>query len=545
MSAARNIWNHAAIFRKILATHQLGGGVHGSELPQYRALDPARRAPIQLGTLTIDPATRQLVGPAGTAVLRPQVMRVLLTLADAEGAVVSRDAVAELAWEKRFVADDSLNGAVYELRRAFRTVGVDHVRLLTVPKTGYRLVVDKLSVPPSAPPAAQSAAEPLSRRLQRRTILAGGAGAAVFAGGAYWLWRGSGQSVEVTRLLETGLIALRQGLPSPDAQGVAEFRAATRLDPDNARAWGLLALALRAAQEFAPVDRVAALRNQAEEAARRALALDRQQADAQTALALLEPSFGRWSEAEARLARILARAPDNPFAVQGLATLLMSTGQVRRCLQRLDWLNAHYPMSPNLQFRRVYTLWSAGRLDDADATADRALQQWPQHPAVWFARLWTFAFTDRAERAQAMLWDEAHRPAIPPPVRDLLALSLMALENPGSRLVEAAISGHIAAASRGPGPAVAAIMFLSALGAGPQSLEVAQGFLLQRGDVVVRQRHSKLQPDVTDHHHRMTMMLWIPATANLRAQPGFLPFCEDLGLGSYWRSAGVRPDFLR
>lgn len=520
--------------------------MHGSDLPHYRAIDPARRAPIQLGSLTIDPPTRQLAGPTGTTTIRPQVIRVLLSLLDAEGAVVPREAMAEEAWDKRFVAEDSLNGAISEIRRALRTVGAEHVRLLTVPKTGYQLVVDEPAEDPSPqPPPADSPTPSAPQEMQRRTILAGGAVAAAVAGVGYWMWRGSTQSAEVTRLLETGQIALRQGLPSPDAQGVAEFRAATRLDPGNARAWGLLALGLRAAQEFAPVEQVAGLRNQAEEAAQRALALDPDQADALTALALLEPSFGRWSEAEDRLTRILGHAPDNPFAVQGLATLLMSTGQVRRCLERLDWLNAHYPMSPNLQFRRVYTLWSAGRLDDADATADRALQQWPQHPAVWFARLWTFAFTDRVARARAMLQDAVHRPAIPPPVRDLFALSFRALENPVPQLIAAAINGHMAAASRGPGPAVGAIMFLSALGAGPQSLEVARGFLLQRGDVVVKQRHSKLQPDVTDHHHRMTMMLWIPATANLRAEPGFLPFCEDLGLGSYWRSAKVTPDFLR
>lgn len=85
-------------------------------------------------------------------------------------------------------------------------------------------------------------------------------------------------------------------------------------------------------------------------------------------------------------------------------------------------------------------------------------------------------------------------------------------------------------------------MVLSALGAPARAIEVARGFLLQRGDVVVRQRHTSQQASVTDHHHRMTMMLWIPATAALRREPGFPGLCEEMGLGNYWRRARVRPD---
>lgn len=85
-------------------------------------------------------------------------------------------------------------------------------------------------------------------------------------------------------------------------------------------------------------------------------------------------------------------------------------------------------------------------------------------------------------------------------------------------------------------------MVLSSLGAADRALEVARGFLTQRGAVMVTQRHTAQQPSVTDQHHRMTMMLWIPATANLRREPRFPALCEDIGLGDYWRRAGVRPD---
>ena len=86
-------------------------------------------------------------------------------------------------------------------------------------------------------------------------------------------------------------------------------------------------------------------------------------------------------------------------------------------------------------------------------------------------------------------------------------------------------------------------MVLSSLGAAAESYEVARGFLVQHGPVLVKQRHSLAQPSVTDQHHRMTMMLWIPATENLRLEPRFRRLCEDMGLLRYWIASGTRPDF--
>lgn len=502
---------------------------------------------LRIGRLRVDPATRVFEGPQSAVTVRPQVMRVFLLLHDAEGAVVTRDELVEQAWAGRFVAEDSLNGAVSEVRRALRSVGAEGLEVVTVPKAGYRLQGAPGPGPSMQDPQDAAAAQGVSDAspaVPRRWMLGGAAALGLAAATGALLWRREeARARKVDQLLTRGLMALRQGLPQFDAHGVEAFRQATALDPGNARAWGLLALSLRAAAEYGTPQQASEAGRQAELAARRALSLDARQSDALTALALLTPSFGEWLEAERRLRAVLAIDPDNIFAMSGLSRILMSTGQARACLASLDRQVALDPLSPNLQFRRVYTLWSLDRLNEADAVADRALQQWPRHPAVWFARMWTFAFTGRAPRALAMLADRVQRPEMPPPMAELFALSLKALEKPGSPLAAAAIRANLAAAARGPGPAVAAIMVLSGLGAGAQALEVARGFLLQRGEVVVRQRHTSQQPSVTDQHHRMTMMLWIPATQSLRREPGFPALCAELGLVDYWREARVRPDF--
>ena len=488
--------------------------MHGTDRAGTKPMELAQRQALQLGGITIDPATREFRGPGGSVTLRPQVMFVFLALADAEGAVVPREELLLRAWGGRFVAEDSLNGAISEARRALRDAGADGTEIVTIPKTGYRLVHPATPVPVTS----RETARPDVRT--RRWLM--GAGAAAIAGSAAlgaWRFRDGGRSAD--SLIERGLVALRHGLPEYHAQGVAAFRRATELEPDNARAWGLLAVSLRAAGEYGTPEQATEAGRRAELAARRALAIDPRQSDALTALALLTPSFGAWLEAERRLRAVLAIDPGNPFAQSGLSRIFMSTGRARASLASLERQIANAPLSPNLQFRRGYTLWSLGRVTEADATLDRALQSWPRHPAVWFARFYTFAFTDRVPRAQAMLADTAQRPPMPGRTADLLGLSLTALAGPTSPIAARAIEANLAAAAKGPAQAVSAIMILSALGATAQSLEVARGFLLQRGDVLVRQRHSAQQPSVTDQHHRMTMMLWIPATRALRAERRF------------------------
>ena len=132
-------------------------------------------------------------------------------------------------------------------------------------------------------------------------------------------------------------------------------------------------------------------------------------------------------------------------------------------------------------------------------------------------------------------------PGPPPQAAALLKLSSAALAQPGSATVDQAIAANVLAATRGPSQAITAIMVLSSLGAGEKALEVARGFLMQQGDVLVAPRHTRHQASITDQHHRMTMMLWIPATANLRREPGFMQLCSDIGLTNYWRQRGVRP----
>lgn len=140
----------------------------------------AHQAALRLGPLEVRPATREVIGPEGREVLQPRVMQVLVALAQAQGAVVSRDDLIERCWDGRIVGDDAITFVMVKLRKlGARTGGF---ALETIPRVGYRLAPagsNRAPAPATAPP----------KGIGRRGALAiGGAALAVAAGGAA-LWR--------------------------------------------------------------------------------------------------------------------------------------------------------------------------------------------------------------------------------------------------------------------------------------------------------------------------------------------------------------------
>ena len=110
--------------------------MHGIDHKASTAAGLAYRDQFFLGTTRVVPATRQIGVRDHAVTVQPRIMQVLLALVDARGSVVSRDDLTRQCWPGRFVAEDSLNAAVAELRKAFRMVGSDDVSVETIPKTG-------------------------------------------------------------------------------------------------------------------------------------------------------------------------------------------------------------------------------------------------------------------------------------------------------------------------------------------------------------------------------------------------------------------------
>lgn len=506
----------------------------------------ADRPPLRFGATEVRPATREVVGPGGTMTVEPRVMRVLLALADAAGGVVTREALAQRCWQGVFVGEDSINRAIAEVRRIGRAAAAGDIGVETIPKTGYRLTgapAEPVGVLPSGEPTQASSVPAVSRRAMLGGAVVATAGLAGFMA---WQFRPQPEARRSAALLERGALALREGLPEADQQGIGFLREAVALAPGDATAWGKLALALRHASEYAAPGEVAAATRDCQVAAQRALALDPDQPDARIALVTLPPYYGDWTAAEARFRVVLDRHPGAPEIVTEMAMLLMSTGRVTEAT-RLHGIAARLqPLSPVLQYRAAYGLWATGRVSEADRTIDRAMLLWPRHPGVWLARLWTLAFTGRPARALTMLAnDDVSGLTMPPPMQAALRTSLIALDTQSLGAVTAATAANLQAATRNQSAAINALLLLGALGAVDAAMDVARGYLLRQGPVAVELERLRGEPSVNDQRRRKTMMLWMPATATLRADPRFLSLCRDIGLVEYWRASGTRPDYLR
>lgn len=250
-----------------------------------RLTDLAQRSDFRLGDLCISPARRRVEGPKGTSHVEPQWMFVFLRLLASVGEVATRQQLFDECWGGAPVGDDSLNRAVAGARQIGRRVGSRAFTIETVPRTGYTLrLAPSVKILP-----AQSDRPPSQHCLE--TVVEE----------AYDCWR--------------------SGLPIPDRDAIKSLQDALIRIPDDARAWGMYALLLRKAAEYADADESADFVRQCEQAARRALALIPDQSDALVALAGVVPIFGNWSSARKQLASVVATAPNHVPAAHDLAVL--------------------------------------------------------------------------------------------------------------------------------------------------------------------------------------------------------------------------------
>lgn len=94
----------------------------------------------QMGPWRVDPGLNQIIGPEGGVELEPQVMDLLVYLAEANGEVRSRDEIASALWPAASVNDDALSRTVWKLRQALGDDAKSPRYVQTVSRRGYRLL---------------------------------------------------------------------------------------------------------------------------------------------------------------------------------------------------------------------------------------------------------------------------------------------------------------------------------------------------------------------------------------------------------------------
>lgn len=103
----------------------------------------------RIGDAIVDFSRLTIVGEAGTFSVEPKVCDVLRCLMDAQGEVVSREALIDEVWGVSFGGDERLSRAISLLRKALGDDPKNHHFIETIPKRGYRLAVDVQLVQPN------------------------------------------------------------------------------------------------------------------------------------------------------------------------------------------------------------------------------------------------------------------------------------------------------------------------------------------------------------------------------------------------------------
>ncbi|MBT8101073.1 MAG: winged helix-turn-helix domain-containing protein, partial [Gammaproteobacteria bacterium] len=99
------------------------------------------------------------------ATIRPQVMDVLVYLADNSGQIISSDELLDRLWPGKVVTSASIYNCINELRSAFQSLDSEQTYVETVPKRGYRLVAPVVGIAASSVTEDQKRSRAISRTL--------------------------------------------------------------------------------------------------------------------------------------------------------------------------------------------------------------------------------------------------------------------------------------------------------------------------------------------------------------------------------------------
>jgi len=487
--------------------------------------------PLQVAGLSVDPVRRRVTGTKGETLLEPLVMQLFLRLLERPGEVIPRRELFDHLWGKAQVGDDSLNRLVGNLRKALDRIGPGKVQVETVPRVGYRLLAGSAEALPS----------PL---ISRRSLIIGSASTLLALGGAaIWHRQRGTESAAAEQWIEIGDTLLRDAVPLEAGAAVPPLQSALKVDPKNARALGLLALAEETrANNGGSADAGEALQA-AEKAARVALKQDPMEPHARLAMIDIMAARLDWSQMEDRLEVLRASAPNNVHVLGSLSSFLQAAGRTSRSWSYNEQAAAAAPTSPTPQWRRALRLWTAGESEQAVGLTGRLLPLWPRHALVWNARFMILAFTGRTAAAAAMLGGDAGPANNAHPARAEQWLpTLDAFAEPTASRIARAKEANLAAARANPGQATYAAMALGQLGEIDAAFLVIQALLLDKGPLVADRPIRPRSFVANSPSWCRTQWLFMPPLAGVRSDVRFKDLCEEIGLARYWRQRGIEPD---
>jgi len=378
----------------------------------------------------------------------------------------------------------------------------------------------------------------------RRNLLIAGGAAAVLGAGGFAIWRGRTPSMspEAALLLQKGMDALQanDALDPEDegstAQAISLLTDATRLAPNSAEAWGGLALAYAARRRSAPIEERLGLEQRGRAAAESALRLDASEPRALASLQLMSPVYRNWLDAERKARGALAKNPRFPILLFVLSDVLGSVGRWRDAAELSNRLDRTKFLLPGAERKAILNLWAAGDLQAADEAIKAASERWPKQRQIWRTQLAYLLYSGRPAEARDILNDPEKRPLeVPAGLMEAATATANCLAGTMSR--EEAVAANLAYLRGNPGFALPVSQACAAMGDASTSFDLLQGYYFGEG------KWARLAPPGGDRD-RQTSPLFQPPMRGQWRDERFGSLVRRIGLETYWRQSGSRPDYL-
>jgi len=471
-------------------------------------------------------------------------MQVLVALARAKGAIVTRDELSAWCWDSRIVSEDALNRTLSRVRHVAAGIGQGSFYVETITKVGYRLLVDA-----GENETARIAVTKTPRSdagdgdVDRRRWIAGAAlagVASVFAAAGWKVGAGYRPNAEARAYYRKGVEARSLGFVESGEQATSYFSQAVRADPNYAEAWG--ALARQKTNSLYAETEKELERNSAEvrSAANRALALDPDQAEAQSALALIQPYFRRWRSHEAGLARVAKAHPEQYLAIIGLGDLYSNVARWEDSIAQYREARRMEPMRPGPTGALALAYWAAGRIEEAESESVRAFETWPRFHGMWFTRMILLTYSGQPERAVAFGQNSDFHPFGAERTIETRLATARALVSRSVTELEAVRAEVLKGVDENVLNVPAAARFLCASGDLNTLFGLLDAYFYRRGRFV--RNAAKVIHPLT---RLQTAFLFYPISRILWDDPRFAALTRDIGLDEYWRSVGFVPAHLR
>lgn len=325
--------------------------------------------------------------------LPPKAFEVLAALVEHRGDVVAKSALMDAAWADTAVEESNLAQSIYQLRRVLRDWD-PCVRIETVPRRGYRLVVNRNEPSPA-----------LARKSLRR-VFAGLAAAAVLVALCTFWWRGSHRGTgPPPASYALGYYYWSHAKSASDTRkAIAYFDRAVAQAPDSALAYAGLADAYLslAVRHIGTLEMTLDAR-QAFQAAREAVALDASSADAHAALGQAHSIFGDAGIAARELRRAVDLDPTLVEAHTWYGELLMGQARIPEAQAQFrdalaintSWTDAGDNLALLAYLQRDD--------DEAEAYAEQSLAQDPHDAGAQFTLALAEGKRDRRSAEQLLM----------------------------------------------------------------------------------------------------------------------------------------------